>query len=297
MEQKEPSFAQRISVVLVTYNSADVLENALRSIPAGTEVIVFDNASTDNSLALAKAEGAICISSEQNLGFGKASNLSARKSSREFILFLNPDAVLKEGALEKMYDAAMRFPEAALIGPQFIDEEGSTIWRFSSILHPISGAIIPPVEPDAICCMPLLTGAALLCRRQAFDQVGGFDENIFLYHEDDDLSLRFTKSGWALVYEPAAQVYHASGCSTPKTQSIARFKAKQKMLSHAYISKKYGLDFDPAHEWRRAWKRLVIALLRFDDQRRAAALGRIDALSTLRVEMPGKLASYRHQES
>lgn len=273
-------WANSVSVVVVTFNSADVIRRALCSVPVGAELIVVDNASTDNSLALAEAEGARCIRQRKNTGFGRACNIGAAASSRELILFLNPDAVLNEGALEAMAAAAHRYPEAGAIGPMLIDGDGNSIWRFSSILHPM-GHAGQPVEPEAACCVPLLTGAALLCRRVAFEEVGGFDENIFLYHEDDDLCLRLTNNGWPLIYEPTAQTYHVFGQSCRLSKDMIRFKSEQRLLSHAYVARKYDLKFDLEHEWRRAIKRLLLSLITFDRRRRAAALGRIDALHAL----------------
>lgn len=275
-------WANSVSVVVVTFNSASVIRRALRSVPAGAELIVVDNASSDNSLVLAEAEGARCIRQRKNTGFGRACNIGAAVSSREFILFLNPDAVLNEGALEAMAEAAHRHPEAGAVGPMLVDGDGRSVWRFSSILHPMGHAVQrKPVEPEAACCVPLLTGAALLCRRTAFEEVGGFDENIFLYHEDDDLCLRLTNNGWSLIYEPAAHTYHVFGQSCRPTRKIIRFKSEQRLLSHAYVARKYDLEFDLEHEWRRAIKRLVLSFVTFDRRRRAAALGRIDALHAL----------------
>lgn len=283
MNSVESCWMDRIGVVLVTFNSADVIERAIRSLPVGVEVVVVDNASTDDSLALAKAAGGRCIRNRENLGFGRASNLGAAQSHREFILFLNPDAALRANAVEHMMAAALRYPDAGAIGPRLLDVDDHPTWRFASILHPMpSGATRLPLEPEATCCMPLLTGAALLCRRTAFEEVGGFDENIFLYHEDDDLCLRLTKAGWSLIYEPAAEVFHAFGRSSRRSEHIARFKSEQRLLSRAYISRKYGLTFDPDHEQRKSIKRLLIAIAIFDSERRAAALGRLDALHELR---------------
>lgn len=275
----------RIGVVLVTFNSADVIERAIRSLPAGVEVVVVDNASTDDSLALAQAAGASCLRNRDNLGFGRASNLGAAQSHREFILFLNPDATLRANAIEHMMAAALRHPDAGAVGPKLIDGDERSVWRYASVLQPMPrGETRRPAEPEAACCMPLLTGAALLCRRTAFEEVGGFDENIFLYHEDDDLSLRLTRAGWSLVYEPAAEVAHAFGRSSRQSDFMARFKSEQRLLSLAYISRKYDLAFDPARELRRAIKRLFIAVATLDSSRRAAALGRLDALRHLRAQ-------------
>lgn len=268
----------RVCVVLVTFNSADVIQKSLKSLPQGVEVIVVDNASRDGSVALTKEMGVHCICNQENLGFGKASNIGAALSDREFILFLNPDAILHEGALETMMATALRYPDAGAIAPRLIDASGHSIWRYSSVLHPLPHGIRPPVEPEGVCCMPLLSGAALLCSRAAFEEVGGFDENIFLYHEDDDLCLKLTTARWSLINEPDAVVFHASGQSSRQSSYLTRFKSEQRTLSRAYVSQKYGLAFDPRREMRKSIKRLLIALATFDFKRCSAALGRLDAL-------------------
>lgn len=279
-----PRWMDRISVVMVTFNSADVVERAIRSLPTGVEVIVVDNASTDNSLDLARAAGASCIRNRDNLGFGRASNLGAAQSRREFILFLNPDATLRTNAIEFMMAAALRHPDAGAVGPRLIDGDERSVWRYASVLQPMPrGETRRPAEPEAACCMPLLTGAALMCRRMAFEKVGGFDENIFLYHEDDDLCLRLTRAGWSLIYEPDAEVAHAGGQSSNRSNLMARFKSEQRLLSLAYISRKYDLAFEPTRELRRALRRLFVAVATLDSSRRAAALGRLDALRCLRA--------------
>ena len=225
------SATDRISVVLVAHNSAAVLAEALGSIPEGVEVIVVDNASKDDSLEIARKAGARCIANKSNLGFCKGSNIGARASKREFVLFLNPDAALKKGALDILLETADRYPDAAMIGPRLLNENGESIWRHKSVLHPLGTDARLPVEPEYACCVPLLTGAALLCRSTAFKDVNGFDENIFLYHDDDDLSLRLTQKGWSLIYEPAAVTHHRFGKSSGTSKELTRFKAKAQSIS------------------------------------------------------------------
>lgn len=280
--EEADDWKENIDVIIVTFNSDAVIATALQSLPRGMNVIVVDNGSADRSVAIASAEGATCITCDGNLGFGRASNLGAERTQAEFIFFLNPDAVLDRDALEAMYRTAMRYPDAAVVGPRLVDGGGRTCLRYSSILHPLSNdAIKAPCEPEAACCMPLLTGAALLCRRAAFERVGGFDENIFLYHEDDDLCLRLERAGWSLIYEPAAEVFHASGKSSPQTAKMVRFKSAERMLSRSYIARKYALPFDWGREWRKALKRLLISIAKFDRPRLASAAGRLAALAQL----------------
>lgn len=284
--------AERVSVVMVSYNSARVIDSALNSVPPGTEIIVIDNFSNDDSLIRAKKAGAFCIANTENIGFGRASNMGAAAATREFILFLNPDAVLMPGALELMLDAMLRNPDAGAVGPMLVDESGASVWRHTSALHPMSSSQqFKPTEPEGLCCMPLLTGAALLCRRSALAEIGGFDDRIFLYYEDDDLCVRMRKHGWSLLYEPSAVVVHALGKSSCPSLTLSRTKARHRLQSLEYVSRKYGLRFDPVRERVKAFKRLAIAVLLFDAERRAAALGRLDALASMSKTAPADGAS------
>lgn len=270
-----------VSVILVTHNSAEVLGDALASLPEGVEVIVVDNASKDNSLEIARAAGARCVANANNLGFSKANNIGARTAHGEFLLLLNPDAQLDPGALDTMLATAEQYPDAAIVGPKLLDEAGQSVWRHKSILHPFEGRNKTPVEPEFASCVPLLTGAAMLCRRAALQTIEGLDENIFLYHDDDDLCLRLTRQGWSLIYEPAAVVRHAFGKSCGSSTELTRFKAREHMRSSIYVREKHGVPFDLAQERRRNLKRLGLASIKFDRERQVAAFGRLEALSEL----------------
>lgn len=286
----------RVSVVLVTFNSADVIGSSLKSVPSGLDVVVVDNASSDDSVAIAREAGAQCICNKKNFGFGRAANIGASKFDSEFILFLNPDANLHVDTLERLVASASLHLDAAAIAPRLVNADDQLPWRFSSILHPYTVSNPSPVEPVAACCVPLLTGAVLLCRRTAFEAVGGFDEAIFLYHEDDDLCLRLVRAGWSLIYDPDIEAFHASGKSSRRSLPLVRFKSEQRIMSRAYVSEKYGLVFDYGREMRRSVKRLLIAIATFDSGRRSAALGRFDALRRLEMrqdknEKAGALSS------
>ena len=272
-----------VSAILVTHNSADVLGEALASIPAGVEIVVVDNASKDNTLEIARLAGARCIANKANLGFCKASNLGAAAAHGDFILFLNPDAFLAPDALDTLLDTAERYPDAAIVGPKLVGKTGDSVWRHKSVLHPAPAGAPVPVEPEYTCCVPLLTGAALLCRREAFEDIGGFDENIFLYHDDDDLCLRLCQKGWSLVYEPAAIVNHAFGSSCGSSKELTRFKAKAHMISNIYVREKHGHPYHLRREYRKSLKRLMLASVKLDRERQAAAFGRMDALAELRL--------------
>lgn len=274
-----------VDIVIVAFNSQHVIGELLATLPKGGNIIVVDNASIDRMDKTVNEGSVRCVRSESNLGFGKASNLGASLGSGKFILFVNPDTVFPPNAFEMMLETLERFPDAAIVGPRLVQSNGNSLWRYKSIIHPMGESpLSPPTEPVGTCCVPLLTGAALFCRREAFEGVGGFDENIFLYHEDDDLCRRLTQRGWSLIYEPSAVVTHASGRSSGNSMKLARFKAMHKLTSAAYVSRKYGIPFDISKQWRKSCKRLLISILTLRRERFSAALGRLEAIENLNAE-------------
>jgi len=212
---------QRISIVIVSYNSGHILGDCLQQLPANAEIIVVDNASSDDSGAIASEHNARVISLPENVGYGCGCNVGARASSGEFILFLNPDVRFEPDAITKLIDAANRYRSAAALTPRLIEADGSIFFRDSSIISPAPhNSNKPKWSLGGDCSVDTLSGAAMFCRRDAFLSVGGFDEKIFLYYEDDDICRRLREAGWSLVYVYDAVAGHEHGTSTrPKKGS------------------------------------------------------------------------------
>lgn len=275
-------FFEKVSVVIVTFNSGHVLPRALGSIPTGCETIIVDNASIDDTSEVSHRFGARYIQNEKNLGFGTACNIGAAASDREYILFLNPDAVLKGRALTTLLEALTAHPDASAAGPKLITESGKSVWRHRSVLHPQKKPSQPTLEPEGICCVPLLTGAAILCRRNIFKTIGGFDENIFMYFEDDDLSRRLVDAGGYLIYQPDAKVLHDFGNSSGQSFELIRMRNSKKIQSQVFVMKKYAYAVDLRKIQMKAIQRLVFSIVRFDVRRIAASLGTLDGLREIR---------------
>ncbi len=228
---------ERVSAVIVHYRTPAETTRAARAVAAvcpGTEILVVDNASRDvvgEELAR-QVPAARLLRESSNRGYGAACNRGARETSRPYLLFLNSDACVQPGSIEALEAALDRDPQAAAAGPRLLDAGGRlqpsirrlpTPWRVfceSSGLAFLSGGR-PPFEghtatrqdharPRAV---EALMGAALLARRTAFEAVGGFDEDFFLYAEETDLMARWGKRGWRILYEPAAAVVHEGGRS------------------------------------------------------------------------------------
>lgn len=271
--------ASRISVVLVSYDSAEVLAEAIASVPPGAEVIVVDNASADDSADVGEAAGASVIRTGQNAGFGTGCNRGAAMATREFILFLNPDARLEPDCLERLLAEADSQRDAAAFGPVLLDGAGQAgLPRAATLLDSDTPPMMSTV-PEQPCDVGFLSGAAFMVRTAAFRDIGGFDENIFLYLEDDDLCLRLRGAGGRLRLVPGARVTHHQGTSSPPSPKGLEMRNRETMRSLVYLAGKHGIGMDFAAHRRKARWRLLIAALLFDRKRVHINRGRLQGLS------------------
>ncbi|MEM6481940.1 MAG: glycosyltransferase family 2 protein [Pseudomonadota bacterium] len=241
----ETSFSKRTSVVTVSYKSGALLRQMLGSLPDGTETVVVNNAPEDEADLLDIVEGyerKTVITNPENTGFGAACNLGARHVGSEFVLFLNPDAQLKPGCIAALEEAADTFQKAVAFNPAMADGNGKQLFKRSSVLLSRE-AHLPSGWPSRTRKVKVLNGAALFIRKSAFDRVGGFDEKIFLYHEDDDLSIRLSLQAGELMFVREAEAIHKSGYSTPRAPETAALKAFHMGRSRVYATRKHGVSF------------------------------------------------------
>ncbi len=200
-----------VTFVVVSYNTRAHLERCLATLPGST--IVVDNASTDGSAELAT------IRNERNLGFGTAANIGIRAAATPWIFLLNSDVELLPTTLPSLL-AAAQDSRVGVIGPSLISPGGRrqrsafpdpSLWgavkRHLFFVETIAARFH---QPTAIShqLSDWLLGAAMLIRRQCWEQIGGFDESIFLYGEDWDFCYRARRAGWQVLYAPESQVIH-----------------------------------------------------------------------------------------
>lgn len=244
--------AEDITVILVTYNSSAILPWSLAPLRSHPEVVVVDNASRDDTLAVVRRllPQARVIEAGANLGFGRANNLGLAACRTPLALVLNPDCKLGEGALPALAAAADRWPEAALLAPVLYDGPGQLgdSWR-GVVPNPPP----PPADrrpPDGDQCVAFLTGAVVLLRRAVFDRIGGFDPWFFLYLEDDELCDRVRTAGHNLVLVADAQAeHHTRGSSAPSFRTSWR-RHYCMTLSKLYLTRKRRGDAWKAQAWR-----------------------------------------------
>jgi len=232
-----------VTAIVVTFDSAHALPECLGALQAdGVPVIVVDNASTDGTAAMAEGQGARVIRNARNEGYGRANNIGVRAADTEFVLIVNPDCLVDRGAVAALVDAARRYPDAAFFAPQIVEPSGRVFYQPRSLL---ATSLTNPggklVVPEGEACAPFFSGACFLIRRETFLRLGGFDENIFLFYEDDDLCRRVADSGTALVYVPQAVVRHGRGRSSGEKPGRIFTSRWHQAWSRAYVSRKYGL--------------------------------------------------------
>jgi GT2 family glycosyltransferase len=200
---------QRVTVIIVTFNSAHCLPDLAQSLAEFPHVIVVDNHSDDGTSSMVPdyLPQAQVISNSRNLGFGAANNLGLRQAQTPFCLLLNPDCALDSAHALRLMATAARFPEAALIAPQLLGTNGKAEinYRWVNTLWTSTG----PGAED-VCCVGFACGAAWLLNMAEMKEVGGFDEDFFLYYEDDDLCHRIFNHRKSILIDPSVKVLHSS---------------------------------------------------------------------------------------
>lgn len=211
----------RITVIMVTHHSAAVIGNCVEQFTAADDVVVVDNASDDNTLDIVSSTlpNARIVRNKIGVGYANAANLGQQQSDREFVLYVNPDSVVTGEAVAAMLDKADEYPEAAVICPQNFDGDGRIalvhdVRMFDQRTFPkVYRSRKGEMPPEGDLCAAFVSGAVNLVRVDALREVGGFDENIFLYFEDDDLCMRLRRAGHVLILTPSAEVTHLNAGS------------------------------------------------------------------------------------
>lgn len=228
-----------VSVIIVTYNSADHIGACLRSVMSQSgvtfEAIVVDNASQDNTLAQLEGYQVHVIPSPENLGFGRGCNLGFNASSGRYVYLLNPDAQMESSHALKtlcrtmeahpkwgMAGTLVRSPAGHLESPPANEYPGQHHVRrdFSKLPGQIAWIV----------------GASMMIRRELYEKLGGFDPEIFLYSEETDFCLRLRELGFEIGHIPEVTVRHIGGASAKpndpydlsarKLKGLLRFRQK-----------------------------------------------------------------------
>lgn len=207
-----------VSLITVTFNSAKTLERfwSTAALPAGTEWIVVDNASTDDSVAVAERLGARVIRLRDNLGFGRANNIGFQLSRGEFVGFVNPDIEIASKDFGSLKEAASR--TGGIVAPQLLHADGSLQangrgypFLHAKVRNRLAGDdpayLLFPTSDDPHPVVWVM-GAALFAQRNVFTAIGPWDPRFFIYYEDADISIRAWSQGYPTSVVPQVRWTH-----------------------------------------------------------------------------------------
>jgi GT2 family glycosyltransferase len=234
-----------LSIVILSWNVRDLLRQCLESVarnrplsadhpPLATEIIVVDNASGDGSMEMVRAEfpDVRLIANQANRGYTGGNNDGIAAATGRYVMILNPDTRVLDGALTAMVAYADAHSDVGVVGPQLLNPGGSvqsSRRRFPTLMTGLfESTWLQPLAPrnvlrryyvldqpdDAIQEVDWLFGACFLVRREVIQQVGALDEDFFMYSEEMDWCRRIRQAGWKVVYLPQAQVIHYGGKSS-----------------------------------------------------------------------------------
>ncbi len=223
-----------LSIIIVTFNTRELLRNCLLSIrntvrEISREVIVVDNGSLDATATMVMSEfpEAILIANPENRGFAAANNQAIKTMRGRYALLLNSDTVLTEGAASELFHFMEEHDKAGMACGQLLNADGTkqnSIANFPTILSLMTNTTLleylfpakypskryfheNPIEVDSG------IGACLIVRKESINKVGMLDERYFFFFEETDWAMRMKKAGWKIYFVPAARIFHLQGAS------------------------------------------------------------------------------------
>jgi len=230
------------AVVIVSRNTRDLLRRCLESVlrDAAHEVVVVDNASSDGSAEMVRAEfpQATLIANQTNSGYGTAANQGFSRCHADYVLLLNADTEIAPGTLEPIARYLDAHPTVGLLGPRLTNPDGtpqrscyhwptpgfvllqeSGLERYVSAIPMVREAYLRTWSQSGERDVAWVLGAAIAIRKSAFDSVSGFDESFFMYYEEADICRRLQSAGWDVRFAPVASVTHVSGSSSKQQRT------------------------------------------------------------------------------
>jgi GT2 family glycosyltransferase len=269
-----------VSIIIPSFNTVKLTAACLRDLldrppRRSHEIIVVDNGSTDGTLEKIRSDfdNIRLIANPDNLGFAKACNLGAHESSGRYLCFLNSDTVNGGQAMDTLVEWLETHPQTGIAGPE-LRASDSQLGQMSWLLNPVLAGEIwgkflspnsirnSPIKNYFVTLLhrasrpvPIITGASLMIRREAFEQINGFDENFELYFEDCDLCRRCRKAGWGIDFVKAAKVTHYVGQSSTGSWNLTSLVYQQSHIryyrKHASTISVYLLRFFLLAKWLR----------------------------------------------
>lgn len=231
-----------LSIIIISFNTREILTDCVKSVIKYTkgleyEIIIVDNDSQDGSLErikeLTKKYSQVkLIDAKANLGFGKANNLGAKQAKGEYLLLLNSDTLVFDNAIKVSLDSLKKIPQAGVFSCKLLNADKSVqasgghfpnlgnvfAWQFFIDDLPLIGKTISSFHPqlgsyDRNRQMDWITGAFMIIPKKVFEEVKGFDENIFMYTEEMELCYRLHQLGYKTIYHNTPAIIHLGGAS------------------------------------------------------------------------------------
>lgn len=268
-----------VSLIILSYNTSKLLHDCLISVEevlgnSEYEVIVVDNASHDDSVAMLKRDfpNATLIESKENVGFARGCNLGTAQAKGEYLLFLNSDTVLRENPLPEMLSFFEKDEKVGIVGGSLKNSNGTQQRSYGSFYGLPQIALMlfggekaelkvqsteKPREVDWV------SGGFMMVRKSVFTLLHGFDGRFFMYIEDMELCYRAKKKGFGVIHTPNAVVYHIGQGSSNKSFAVIRifqglrifYKKHRGSLAYAMLLCLLTM---------KAWAAMIIGLFRKD---------------------------------
>jgi len=260
-----------LSVIVTNWNAGDIIAGCLKSVcdtvNVPFEIIVVDNASTDASVKVVREKfpEAIVIVNDRNTGYSAANNTGFRRASGSYVMFVNPDVVLRPGAAEKMISFLTANPDVGIIGPEILDGKGNPSFdskgALPSLCREAAGLFLIKKAADlARDKLPLfrpfrkkaeeyyresgecefLSGCCMLLESGFCRSLSGFDEGVPMYLDDIDICFRSRKAGRKNYYLAEAAVLHIKQHSTKKTGDYRIYDVLAIKARDFYYRKHFG---------------------------------------------------------
>ena len=252
-----------LSIIIVSWNTSGELQNCLRTVVEtatdSVEIILVDNASSDDSVAMVKKDfpAVRVIENDANYGFGKASNQGIAISRGRYVLLLNPDSEVIPGALRELVRFGDANPDVGIFGLKVLNSDGSLqyscrrfptfmagIFRNSILRHflpknpYVKDYLMADLEHTSACEVDWVSGCAMVLRRELLEDIGVMDERFFMYCEDVDMGYRAKQNGWKVMYFPGAVVVHSKSKSSdkcPNRMIIEHHKSMYRFFHKHYL--------------------------------------------------------------
>lgn len=263
-----------LAIIIVNWNGGELLRRTVESVIVSPpsveyEIVVVDNASTDDSLAMLRTSKVVreltdrgrlrIIENTENRGFGPANNQAFAFTDAFLLLLLNPDTEVTAGSIDRLIATIKSNSRTAAVGPRLLNVDGSlqiSVWRnppaaWEILLSQLKLYLLLPRRLRGELLLgghwdhnrerrvPMLSGAAILVQRPVIEEVGGFDERFHMYGEDNEWCLRILRAGWHMVFQPDAVIlHHGAQSSLQRWTNLEKLRVQ---LEASYLFQQHSL--------------------------------------------------------